>query len=209
MEQKQNKSKNEEIEMTVSIPGKEPITHQIRIIVERDEHGEVSGVLAIGSDITERKHAEEEIRKLNQELEQRVADRTSQLEAANKELEAFSYSVSHDLRTPLRAIDGFSHILLDDYSGKLDDEGKRLVNVVRDNTRRMGQLIDDILKFSRTGRIELTTSAIDMKQMAHAGVDELLASSTGPRPGVEIESIPPARGDSAMMRPVRRSISRI
>jgi signal transduction histidine kinase len=142
-----------------------------------------------------------EIKQLNAELEQRVAERTEQLEGANKELESFSYSVSHDLRTPLRAIDGFSRILLDDYAGKLDDEGKRLLNVVRDNTSRMGQLIDDILKFSRTGRLELAFSEIDMEGLAREVYAELRPSA-GDELQVVIGHIPPAIGDLSMMRQV-------
>jgi signal transduction histidine kinase len=109
-------------------------------------------------------------------------------------------SVSHDLRSPLRAISGFSQMLLDDYSDKLDEEGKRLLNVVRENTTRMGQLIDDILAFSRSGRTGVSVSEIDMEKLAHAVVNELQPDSG--KVQVEIEHIPSTTGYSAMMHQV-------
>ena len=135
-----------------------------------------------------------------QQMEEALRKNSVQLETANKELESFSYSVSHDLRSPLRAIDGFSHILLEDYADKLDDEGKRLLNVVRDNTSRMGQLIDDILKFSRTGRLELAYAEINMEKLACEVVEEL--QPVGGKLQVDIEPISPVTGDRAMMHQV-------
>lgn len=155
-------------------------------------------IFAVARDITERKRAEGELKRLNIELEHHAR----QLEGANRELEAFSYSVSHDLRVPLRAIDGFSLILLNDYAERVDDEGKRMLNVVRDNTKRMGQLIEDILAFSRTGRKEMTSCEINMEELTRAAFEELGPATAGRQVQLDIRQLPPACGDQAMIRQV-------
>lgn len=147
-------------------------------------------------------HQAERLRQMYEQMKDLVALRTVQVEAANKELEAFSFSVSHDLRAPLRAISGFSLILLEDYAGKLDDEGKRLLNVVRDNTTRMEQLIDDILQFSRSGRLEMNMAGIDMEALAQAVFEELQPSIGSSKLQVTIGHLPPARGDLPLLRQV-------
>jgi PAS domain S-box-containing protein len=124
-------------------------------------------------DITERKQAESQIRALNVDLERRVVERTAQLEAAMRELEAFSYSVSHDLRAPLRQIDGFAQALLEDYADRLDDEGQQDLRWIRGGTQRMGHLIDDLLKLSRITRADLHRESVDLSTLAHEAVAEL------------------------------------
>ena len=124
------------------------------------------------------------------------------LAVANKDLESFSYSVSHDLRTPLRAIDGFSRILAEDYASSLDQEALRLLNLVCDNARKLGRLIDDILAFSRTGRQEIEPADVDMTALVHDVIDELKPAMEGRTVAFNVEALPPARTDRAMMQRV-------
>jgi PAS domain S-box-containing protein len=127
---------------------------------------EQSRTVAYVRDISERKAHETQRRRMNEELEERVKERTLQLEAANKEMESFSYSVSHDLRAPLRSIDGFSQVLLEDYQDQVDESGKHYLSRIRLGAQRMGHLIDDLLKLSKTSRSELTLSECDLSGLS-------------------------------------------
>jgi PAS domain S-box-containing protein len=161
-------------EELVRIPGKNELHHrQVSAAPVRDSSGKIIGAISVARDITDLKAAEFEVRKLNEELEQRVVRRTEQLEAANKELEAFSYSVSHDLRAPLRAVHSFTNILLEDYEKVLDDEGKRICGIISSSATQMGELIDDLLSFSRIGRSTMNPAKLDMKNIANSLFDEL------------------------------------
>ena len=150
-------------------------------------------------EMAERQHADAELRRLNEELERRVTERTSQLEAANKELEGFSYSVSHDLRAPLRAVVGFSKMLIEDHAGQIDEEAQRKLGVIQSEARRMGMLIDDLLAFSRLGRKEMNSADIDMTGLARSTYDGLQAQHEGARPDFRLDSLPRARGDRVLI----------
>lgn len=160
------------------------------------------GIGIMSADITDRKVAEEEIRCMNEELEQRIAERTQELQKSNKELESFTYTISHDLRSPLRAIDGFTKILLEDHGFMLDAEGKRLCSVVCDETRRMGTLVDDLLAFTRLGRTALRRSSFDMSAMAETVFQELISADDRARINFTAIAMPPAYGDVRLIRQV-------
>jgi len=167
-----------------------------------DHVDNIVGVAVFARDTTAQRRAEEELRVLNAELDQRVSERTVQLEESNKELDAFSYSVSHDLRAPLRAIDGFTRILSDEHASGLNDEAKRLCSIIRENTKRMSRLIDDLLAFSRMGRASISRSPVDMRAMANAVFHELTTTESRLRIDFELGSLPETAADSTLMRQV-------
>lgn len=167
--------------------------------LRRDKEGNPLYFMTSINNITERKTAEFQIKKLNEELEQRVNLRTEQLEVANKELEAFSYSVSHDLRAPLRSVHGFTKILLEDYETKLDEEGKRICGIISSSATQMGALIDDLLSFSRIGRNNLNPSLIDMKKMTGMAFEGMTSPTERSRIKLKIGNLYSVFGDVTLL----------
>lgn len=143
----------------------------------------------------------QEIKLFNQNLEQKIAERTFELETANKELESFSYSVSHDLRAPLRAIDGYSKILLKKYADSLDKDGNRFLNVITSNAMKMGDLIDDLLAFSRVGKQNLEKVTLDMHAIALHAVEEIKEQENY-KASINVKDMLPVKGDYSMMKQV-------
>ena len=157
-------------------------------------------LIATADDITGQVQAREEIRRLNAGLEKRVQERTSELTAANRELESFAYSISHDLRSPLRAIDGFSHLLAEDYEDKLDHQGRDYLGRVRKAVQRMGTLIDDILELSRVTRQEMRREPVDLGRLAAELNEEIARAWPGKQPAISLPGRCLAEGDPQLLR---------
>lgn len=162
--------------------------------------GETKYVITLIHDISELRNAVEEVKLLNAALENRVLSRTAELTEANKELESFSYSISHDLRAPLRGIDGFTHLLLAEYGDRLDAKGQDYLDRVRRAAQRMGMLIDDLLDLSRVNRREMKREAVDLSQIAREVLEDLRKSDPGRSVELRITEGCRAWGDPQLLR---------
>jgi len=168
----------------------------------RDAQGQTRFGIVRVRDVTAAKQAEAEIHTLNTQLEQRVKDRTAELEVAVKELEAFTYSVSHDLRAPLRALDGFSQAVLQDFSAQVPETGQRYLRIIRESAQKMGQLIDDLLAFSRVGRQQPKMRAVDNTLLVRNALQQLAPMCEGRKVELRVGELPHAEGDPAMLHQV-------
>jgi light-regulated signal transduction histidine kinase (bacteriophytochrome) len=173
---------------------------QTRAVPLRNSDGKINKWLGSNTDIDRIRKAEAQLRNYNKDLENRVIHRTNQLEVANKELEAFSYSVSHDLRAPLRSVHGYAKILMEEYGNKLDKEGKRLCGIITSSATQMGELIDDLLSFSRIGRSNVTMSVLDMNKLASQAYAEITAPMEKDRISLELGKLHEASGDIKLIR---------
>jgi PAS domain S-box-containing protein len=171
-----------------------------RWALQRDTSGNPVSVLETNNDITERKRAEEALRTLNDELEQRVIERTTELESINRELEAFTYSVSHDLRAPLRHMVGYTELLNKNASSLLDAKSRQYTMTILESTKRMGTLIDDLLAFSRVGRAEMQKTMVSLEQVVEEALSEVRPETAGRDIAWTIGPLPAVYGDRSMLR---------
>lgn len=192
----------EEREWSVTRKDGTRVPVNLSVTALRDEGGSITGFMGLLYDLTERKRVEAEIHQLNQELEQRVAERTAQLTEANKELEAFAYSVSHDLRSPLRHIDGFLGLLKEQSATTLDAESQHYMDTISSAVKRMGELIDDLLSFSRMGRQEILAQPVDLGDLLKDVIREFEPEAQGRAISWQIGELPVVVGDRAMLRVV-------
>jgi light-regulated signal transduction histidine kinase (bacteriophytochrome) len=168
------------------------------ITAMRNAQGELIGFSKVTRDLTERKSAEERIQALNHNLEHHVAELT----AANRELDAFTYSLAHDLRAPLRHIHGFATILMENFQEKADDEAKRLLGKILKSSKEMGVMVDDLLNFARLGRVELQRTRVDLAQMVEEVKRQLEPDMQGRSINWEVDALPTVSGDPALLRQV-------
>ncbi|MHB8896037.1 MAG: PAS domain-containing sensor histidine kinase [Candidatus Geothermincolia bacterium] len=175
----------------------------------RDTAGAVIGGIVAIEDITDQRNAQRELKRYSEQLEELVKERTQQLEstvnnltALNQELEAFSFSVSHDLRVPLRAMSGLSQMLLEQRGEQLDEEGRRQMGLIVESTERMGALIEDLLGLSRAGRHDMSWTLIDMQHLVSDVIEELRVNATGRDLSFDLDRLPPAAGDRVLVRQV-------
>jgi PAS domain S-box-containing protein len=207
----------ETYQRSVSVRETYDLVHRLLMPDGRVKHVRVSGftefdgdrpVRSVGTvqDITEVHTAEEALKRLNEELEQRVVERTREMSVLNRELEAFAYSVSHDLRTPLRSIDGFANLLEEEYGATLDDDGKAYVNRIRSSSRRMGRLISDLLALAHLNRAELRFEPVDLTRMAHSISKELKATDPARTVRWRIDDGMQVVADPGLMRVVLQNL---